>query len=71
MNEQEIRDGLKRIGFLKIRKKYGQHYMPIISADKNGMRIWVEVPTGEYQTSKRTSETLDRVCGRIEDLLKF
>lgn len=68
MDEQEIRTVLKEKGFEKIRKKYGQRYMPIISADKDGMRIWVEIPTNEYQTSTCIDNGIKRTHGNIKDL---
>ena len=68
MDEKEIRVILKEKGFEKIRKKYGQRYMPIISADKEGMRIWVEIPTNEYQTSANGEKGKIRTHGKISDL---
>lgn len=68
MDEQEIRKILKEKGFEKIRKKYGQRHMPIISADKDKTRIWVEIPTNEYQTVTHVGDKLERSFGNIADL---
>lgn len=66
--EQEIRDKLKKLGFQKIRKKYGQRHSVIISADKDDMRIWVHIAENEYQTCavgcKRTFGTIDELFNK-------
>ncbi len=68
MEESEVREILAKKGFTKIRKKYGQRYEPIISADKKGMRIWVHMKHGEYQTAKHDGKTIQRNHGNITGL---
>jgi len=68
MDEIEIRKILSKRGFLKIRKKYGQRHAPIISADRDGMRIWVEINTNEFQTSRSDGKQIHRTCGYHNEL---
>jgi len=73
MDETEVRELLSKKGFLKIRKKYGPKHAPIISApiisaDRNGMRIWVELNTNEFQTSMFDGKQIRRTCGHHNEL---
>lgn len=67
MDETEIRETLSKRGFLKIRKKYGQRHIPMISADRDGMRIWVEL-NGDFQTSMSDGKQIHRTHGNHNDL---
>lgn len=68
VDEQLVRNTLKKMGFLKIRKKYGQRFAPIISGDKDKTRIWVHLNDGQFQT--HTLGTRDRKMGTFLDLVK-
>ncbi len=68
-NEYNIRKRLSIFGFKNIRKKYGHMHIPIISADKDGMRIWVEINNNFYQTAKKYNSDIKRTTGTIVELL--
>ena len=68
-NELRIRKRLLILGFKNIQKKYGRVHIPIISADKNGMKIWVEINNNFYQTAKKYNSNINRTTGTISELL--
>lgn len=73
MEETEVRQILSERGFTKIRKKYGQRYEPIISADREkdgirGMRVWVHMKSQDYQTAMSDGKNIIRTHGNIDKL---
>jgi len=70
MEEAEVRKILSERDFTKIRKKYGQRYEHIISADreKDGMRVWVHLKDQNYQTSRSDGKNIHRTFGSTDKL---
>ena len=64
--ERDVKERLKELGYEKVRRRWGQGFKVIVSADKGDERIWVELENNSYETcckGKRTS-------GPINDLFR-